>query len=535
MRLLRLGAWAAVVAVAIVIEWLGGQSFGLAAADFVAGTTFLVCGLVVWERKRTAPIALLFVATGVAWFVGTLAGSDIGALSSIGSALLYAHRGPYAHLLLSYPTGRVRSLLDRFVIGLAYLDAFVVSLAQNDVLTIALVVAVVAAAALGLRGSMVDRRARAIATAAALVTGVSLALGSVGGLAGTTVFSGTTLLVAYEATLLIAAVGLTVGLLTERLGPAAVTDLVVELASVPGSGTVRETLARAVGDRSLEIGYWVDGVYVDSRGQPLTLPETNTERAVTLVERDGEPVATLLHDPSLANDPLLTEAVATATRLTAANARLQVELHAQLRELVASRRRIVVAGDAQRSRLERRLDRASALHLTTMRDALAQAQQAAAPEAAASLAVVERELDETVFELHELARGIHPHTLTESGLAAGLADLAATAPIQVSLTAPDGRFAPSVEATAYFVCAEALANVAKYAGSAEATVDVTQDAGRLLVRITDEGAGGADPSRGSGLRGLADRVEAVGGRLTVSSPAGHGTTVLAEIPLEVAS
>ena len=391
MRLLRVGGWAAVVAVAIVIEWLGGQSFGLAGADFVAGSAFLACGLVVWERKRTGPIALLFVATGLAWFLGTLAGSDIAVLSSIGSALLYAHRGPFVHLLLSYPTGRVRSRLHRLVVVLAYLDGFVVSLAQNDVLTIALVVAVVVAAALGLRDPTVGRRAPGIALAAATVAGVPLVLGSAGSLAGTTVFSGTTLLVAYDATLLIAAVGLAAGLLTERLGPAAVTDLVVELASVPGSGTVRETLARAVGDPSLEIAYWVDGAYVDSRGQPLTLPETNTERAVTLVERDGEPVAALLHDPALANDPLLAEAVATATRLTAANARLQVELQAQLRELVASRRRIVEAGDAQRSRLERRLDRASALHLTTMRDALAQAQQVAAPEAAASLAVVERE------------------------------------------------------------------------------------------------------------------------------------------------
>jgi signal transduction histidine kinase len=532
-RWLTLGA-VSIGAVAIGIEWLGGQSVGLAAADFVAGLAFLACGLVVWERKRTASIALLFVATGLAWFLGTLAGSDIGALSTIGSSLLYAHRGPYVHLLLSYPTGRVRSRLDRFVVVLAYLDGFVVSLAQNDALTIALVVAVVASAGIGLRDPTVDRRARAIATAAALVTGVPLVLGSAGSVAGTRVFSGTTLLVAYEATLLIAAVGLTAGLLTGRLGPARVTDLVVELASVRGSGTVRETLARAVGDPSLEIGYWVDGAYVDGRGRPLKLPES-AERAVTLVERDGEPVAALVHDPALANDPLLAEAVAAATRLTAANARLLVELNAQLRELVASRRRIVVAGDAQRSRLERRLDRASALHLAMMRDALAQAQQAAPPGAATALAVVEREIDEAIVELHELARGIHPHTLIDSGLAAGLADLAATAPIQVSLTAPDGRFASSVEAAAYFVCAEALANVAKYAGSAQATVDVSQDGRRLLVRITDEGAGGADSRRGSGLRGLEDRVEAVGGRLAVSSPAGRGTTVLAEIPLEAAS
>ena len=531
MRFARLGIWPALGAAAIGIELLGsgGGSIGLAAADLVTGATFLGCGLVVWERKRTGPIALLFLATGAAWFLGTLSGSSVGALASVGSATLYLHRGLFAHLVLSYPTGRLRSWLDRLVVVLAYLVSFVVPLAQNDALTIALVAVVVATAALGLRDSS-ERRARATATIAAAVAGTPLVLESV----GTTVFSGTTLLVAYEATLVIAAVGLTAGLLAGRIGPATVTDLMVDLTALPGSGTVRETLARAVGDPSLEIGYWVGDAYVDTRGRPLTLPNASAGRAVTLVERNGEPVAALVHDAALANDPLLTEAVATATRLTAANARLQAELHAQLRELVASRRRVVVAGDAQRSRLERRLDRASALHLTTMRVALGEALRAAPPDVGAALAVVEHELDEAVVELHELARGIHPHTLTESGLAAGLADLAATAPIRVSLTVPDSRFASSVEAAAYFVCAEALANVTKYAGSTEATMDVRAGDGRLLVRITDEGAGGADPARGSGLRGLADRVEAIGGRLTVSSPRGMGTSVLAEIPLELA-
>jgi signal transduction histidine kinase len=497
---------------------------------------FLGCGVAVWERRRTERVAFLFFATGVAWMLGSLAESDVAVLSSVGSALLYAHRGPFAHLLLAYPTGRLRSRLDRAAVGAAYVDGFVRPIAQNDVLTIALVAAVVASAAIGLRDAPAETRAaRALATAVAAVVGGTPALVSARALAGATFLSDTTLLVAYEAMLVIAATSLTAGLLLARPGPAAVADLVVELAASPQPRTLRETLARAVGDPSLEIGYWVGSSYIDSEGRPMTLPTAGSERAVTLVERDGEPVAALVHDAALADDPTLADAVATATRLTAAHARLQAELRAQLRELVDSRRRIVVAGDAQRSRLERRLDRASAVHLEEMRAALRRAERVATLDVAAALTVVERELDEAVVELHELARGIHPHTLVESGLAAALDELATTAPIMVAVAAPRDRYAPSVEAAAYFVCAEALANVAKYARIDRAAVGVRSENGHLRVQVADEGAGGADPARGSGLRGLTDRVEAVGGRLTVSSPVGSGTSVLAEIPLELAS
>ena len=145
---------------------------------------------------------------------------------------------------------------------------------------------------------------------------------------------------------------------------------------------------------------------------------------------------------------------------------------------------------------------------------------------------MERELAQTVLELRELAHGIHPHTLIESGLAPALAELATAAPIPVSVAAPSERFSTAVEAAAYFVCAEALANVAKYAQTDAALVGIRRENGRLMVRVADEGVGGADSTRGSGLRGLGDRVEAIGGRLTVSSPMSGGTSILAEIPLD---
>ncbi len=267
----------------------------------------------------------------------------------------------------------------------------------------------------------------------------------------------------------------------------------------------------------------------------MTLPPEGGDRAVTLVECDGRPAAAIVHDAAIADDPSLVTAVAAAARLTASNARLQAELRAQVVELAASRRRALEAGDAQRSRLERRLNHAADLHLAEMRSALARALQAAPPEAESALAAAVHELDEAVVEIHELARGIHPHTLIESGLAAALAELAGTAPVQVSVTVPEDRYAPAIEAAAYFVCAEGLANVAKYAQSDQASVGIRREDGRLTVMVAAGGVGGADPARGSGLRGLADRVEAVGGRLTVTSPPAGGTSVLAEIPIEDAA
>jgi signal transduction histidine kinase len=505
---------------------------GLAAADLAVGAAFLACGVLLWERQRREPVAPLLLATGFAWFLGTLAGSHTGVLSSIGGALLYAHRGPLVHLVLAYPTGQLRGWAARIVVGAAYVDGLVAPVARNDALTIALVVAVVAAGTLAIyRGPVELRSARALAMAAFALVGAPLLLVSTSGLLQASL-SQTALLLAYEAMLVVSAIGLTAWLLARRLEPASVADLVVELGASPRSDALRDTLARAFADPSLGIGYPVNGSYVDEAGEPMVLPSSSDERTVTAIERDGEPIAVLVHDAALASDPALKGAVAAAARLTASNARLQAELRGQVRELAASRRRIVEAGDVQRSRLERRLDHAAQLHLEEIRAALTRAMQAAPPGVADALSTVAHELDQAVIEIRELARGIHPHILSESGLAAALSERAARAPIRVSVSAPRERFAPAVEATAYFVCAEALANVAKYAQTDSAVIEIRRDNGRLVVRVVDEGVGGADTTRGSGLRGLADRVEAVGGRLTVGSPASGGTAVVAEIPLD---
>ena len=300
------------------------------------------------------------------------------------------------------------------------------------------------------------------------------------------------------------------------------------------AGTLRDELARALADPSLEVGYWLpnEGVFVDSEDRPFALPDAGSERSVTMIEGEGRPVAALVHDPAVLDDPGLREAVSSAARLAAANARLQAEVRAQVTELRESRRRILAAGDEERRRLERRLRQGAQERLERLAGQLDRARVSAGSEAARErIDRSEAQLARTLEELHRLAHGLHPRVLAEAGLAGALASLAEQTPVSVEVVGPVPVLPADVEAVAYFVCSEALANIAKHASASRVSVAVTTGGGRVRVAIEDDGPGGADAARGTGLRGLADRVEALGGTLHVDSPAGGGTRLAAEIPL----
>jgi signal transduction histidine kinase len=272
------------------------------------------------------------------------------------------------------------------------------------------------------------------------------------------------------------------------------------------------------------VGYWVDeaGAYVDESGRPVDLPGEGSSRAVTPIEEDGERVAALVHDPAILGDSQLLRSVSAATRVALANVSLQAQARARVVELNASRRRIVEASDTQRLRIEQELRQGAERRLAEVAELLA----ACGPEAAE----IKDELDGARAELRAFAHGIHPAVLAEKGLAAALADLAARTPVPIELEVFEERPPETIETAAYFVCSEGLANVAKYAGASRVRVSVTRTVDSLVVKVADDGIGGADPSRGSGLRGLADRVEALGGRLSLESPPGRGTRLAAEIP-----
>jgi signal transduction histidine kinase len=323
-----------------------------------------------------------------------------------------------------------------------------------------------------------------------------------------------------------------VGLMRTRLQRTRVADLVVELGSSPRPGQVRDAIARTLSDRSLEVAFWLpmEERYVDPAGLPVD-PGGDPARAVTPLEHDGRRLAALVHDPSLLGDPGLLEAVGATATLALENARLQVELRAQLEEVRASRARLVQAEDAERRRIERDLHDGAQQRLLGMRLALQLARDRIGDDAAveALLAEADGEVGGALEELRALARGIHPAVLTDEGLAPALGALARRAPVPVDVTAEAERFPPAVEATAYFVACEALANAVKHAAAARVAIDVTRTNGRVAITVVDDGAGGADPN-GLGLRGLRDRVEALDGRLEIVSAAGRGTRVTAAIP-----
>jgi signal transduction histidine kinase len=218
-------------------------------------------------------------------------------------------------------------------------------------------------------------------------------------------------------------------------------------------------------------------------------------------------------------------------------ARLDAELVTRLQELRASRVRLVNAGDAERRRLERDLHDGAQSRLVSVNLLLGRLKLMVEgdTDATAMLDRAQSELRTGLAELRELARGIHPAVLTSHGLEPAITALASRAPVPVTVEAGDERLPPHVEIAAYFVVSEALTNVAKYAHASAASVKVRQGDGVVWVEIADDGVGGADPDRGSGLSGLADRVAALDGAITVDSPPGEGTRMRVEIPLAPAA
>jgi signal transduction histidine kinase len=327
------------------------------------------------------------------------------------------------------------------------------------------------------------------------------------------------------------------GLMRRRLAHAAVSRLVVDLGRSPEG--VEAALARAVGDPTLTVAFWLPARrhYVDDRGQLFEPDDVGPDRMLTPVERDGSKLALLLHDPTLDEEPGLVEAAAAAAGLALENARLQAEVRAQLLEVEQSRARIVQAADDERRRLERDIHDGAQQRLVALALSLRVAGQKMQGEDGAHVEKVlddaVDELQRAVRELRELARGVYPAILTEEGLGAAMSSLAGRSAIPVLVLAvPDERPAPEIEAAAYFVICEAVTNAAKHSGASLVSIDVRYERPRLVATISDNGRGGARLGAGSGLSGLADRVAARRGTLTVQSPVGAGTTIVAEFPCE---
>ena len=318
----------------------------------------------------------------------------------------------------------------------------------------------------------------------------------------------------------------------------AVGELVASVGGPVPATELRAALARALNDPSLELAYWIPqtGSHVDADGRRVVLPEDSAARACSEVRLQGRRVATLIHDPMLLDQPELIEAVGATAALALEKERLDAELRARIEELSDSRARMVAFGLAERQRLERDLHDGAQQRLVSLALDLRLARGAVRDDPARAEELLDgaaAELSEALEELRELARGIHPAVLSDRGLAPAVEALASRAPLPVEVRAGLFERVPEpVELAAYFVVSEALTNVVKYSSAGGAQIVVERDNGSLVVEVADDGVGGADPGRGSGLRGLSDRISALGGRLEVDSEAGSGTRISATIPCE---
>ena len=529
--------------------------------QLVMGTTFVLAGAIAWRCRpgnRTGTIMALY---GAAVLMGRFL-MEIDAPASITLGILIADgsAAAFVYLLLAFPAGRLWSRSDWLILGpvlfvfgplevvwLAFFElpgnlllvtadaaaADAVDWVQRSLLAIADVTLAIVLVRRWLRASPPMRRVLApvLVGAGAITVGTFTLLWD-------KLTGARTELIGWITALTFCAlpVAMLANLLRVRLARTAVGRLVVDLQRDDGPGHLRDALRRALGDPSLELAFWLPEyeAYADLEGHDLALPAEDSRVAITLLERaDGSRVAALMHDPSLAQEGQLLHEVAAAAAMVLENARLQAELRANLDELRGARARVIEAADGERRRLERDLHDGAQQRLVTLAISLARLETRLAgdPDTRALVAEAKREATGSLQELRDLAHGIHPAALTSHGLAVALESLAAKAPVPVGVEVelPD-RLPATAEAAAYYLVCEALANTAKHARASSATVAVHRETGRVVVEIDDDGVGGADTAGGSGLRGLAERVEALDGSLFVRSPAGAGTHVRAEFP-----
>ena len=487
----------------------------LGVADTIVGLVLLGAAAATAPRQRR--VGLVMAAASVTWFLGSLA-----------SPLLFLHRGPMVQLHISYPTGRLRRPLAVGAVAVAYVAALFDSLARNAWLTGALAILIVVAAAdVFRRTSGPARKAGVPALAAASLFAGILALSSANGLFGLDLDR--PLLYAYDAVVCFVVVWLSLDLRYGKWTDATLADLVAQLSDRARIDGLQSELRKRLGDPTIVLGVRLAGspIYVDETGAPVDVEAEG--RVCTPITEAGEVVAVLVHDVALLDDPALLRGATGALSLAVANARMRAEVQMQVSELALSRRRIVEAADVQRRMIARAVMSGPERHIQELARILDRPSVTEDPGITAQLPLLRAEAETGVAELRQFAHGVRPTALDAAGLSVALPAFAANAPQPTSISVSLDRLAPAVEAAVYFVCAEALTNVAKHANASRAQVTVTMDAGDVVATVSDDGRAGADPT-GSGLRGLADRVEALGGTLRIVRRVEGGTAVEARIP-----
>jgi signal transduction histidine kinase len=565
------GFVAGAVPLALALANEGGHQRELIAVTGpLIGWAFVGTGIYAWLRQPDNRFGALMAAVG---FSACLAGLRVSTepwVFIFGLLFITSQWALLYHMLLAFPGGRLHSPLERALVGGMYLSAWVVHPVQvlfqdttsagfpeNPLLIEGhpelsadlsrarfwFALGLLAALAVILaRRWLTARRSQWPALAPVYLSGglVLLLLGVwyAAMLAGVDQDVAQGLEDARYVVLATVPFAFLAGLLQSRVAGAATVSEVVTALGDPGmrGNRIGTAFAEALRGTSLELAFWIPSraEYVDVSGRRFELPPDGSQRVVTRLESDGQQLALLAYDSTRDDERELVRAVAAATTLTLENDRLAAELRANVEQLRASRTRIVESGDEARRRLERDLHDGAQQRLVSLALTLRAlgSRTDGDPELSGALQAARVELDRALVELRELARGIHPAILSDAGLDGAIGALVARAPMPVTvLELPDRRLPSGVETAAYFVVAEALTNVAKYAKAGAASVSIRREDGYAVVEVRDDGVGGASPDAGSGLRGLSDRVAALDGELDLRSPPGEGTTLRARMPL----
>ena len=505
----------------LVAEWWAG---GLAhpgswVPDYLTGVGVLAAGAASIRLNRET--AGLLVSTAVVWWLGAIA-----------PGALYLHRIPLFHVVAVYPAWRPSSRAAGLLLAVIYLAIAVPAISGSDVGTAAYGLALIGVA--GLRYTR-SRPSNHRFRRAALLASVALFMGATGGAALRLVLSdsprtATPTLLFYETMIVVASFVLWAGL--RRPSVASLADLVVELDEA-SAATLRDELRRLLGDPHLEILFRTDNErYVTAQGVPVTLTDLASDRVLTPIVRDGLSEMAIVHDRSALHTDDLLAAVEAATRLSRANATLLAEARDRLDSLSMSRQRLVLAEDEERRRLADDLRRGVEARLESVEHKLmAGAERAADDRTRVATRQALEQLRLSREDLRAIAEGLHPGALI-GGLDQALRSLTERLELPIELTLPPEELPPAAKTAVYYLSAEALNNIVKHARASSATVTVAIEDGRVLLVVTDDGVGGADPASGSGLSGLAERVSAVGGQLEITSPTGAGTRLIAEFPLD---
>jgi signal transduction histidine kinase len=572
----RTGAWlvaGAVAAVAFKVVVTVAPSPAPAVVWVITssavGLSFLAAGLAAWRRWPANRLGLLFSIVGYAWWLPNVGYLPYALPFTLGNVVPTVYAASLAHLALAWPTGRLRSRFELWVVVAVYtwnIGGTIISLLfwnpgaygcgpgcpanlllvdgsssiENSYDAWSLIVSMTITATVLILIIRHWRTARGWSrrsmTPLMWISFAVIALSIAQTLENNLSLSDANFALNEIAplVLLTGPAVFVVSTLLARSARGAVGTAIVDLAPGSTPAQLRDALALAIGDSTLQLAFRLAGDqgYGDTRGQRLDLADLASGRAVTPLTETGD--AVLIHDKALEHEPQLVRLTASAASLALEHSRLQAEVQAQLEQVRASRARIVEAGDSERRRLERDLHDGAQQRLVTLSLALAMASDRAAQADPALVALIEsasKEAREAIVELRELARGIHPAVLTQTGLAGAVQALAERSPVPTTITeVPQRRFPAAIEATAYFVVSEALANVAKHSQASTARITIRTLPDSLVVTVSDDGAGGATPDGGSGLRGLSDRVAAGGGRLRIDSPPGAGTCLEADIP-----